>query len=119
MRGTLIYPHERKALEANGLTAVRRRQTDFAPVVRLWFQTSPLSWLLTHTLPENGDMAYGLAVQGGSEPSYELGYWSLAAFESFNQGDPRTGIISSSVFQVHAPLSSYIRALVRRRVWGY
>lgn len=118
MHGTLLSPHERKALAINGVTAARQSRTDFAPVVRLWFPTSPLSWLLTHTRIEDDDLAYGLAIQNGHSPVYEFGHWSIAAFEGFAVGSPATCLKSSSVFRVNAPLSSYVRALVRRRIWG-
>jgi len=114
-----LSPHERRALVANGISAAGRRQPNFAPVIRLWLPTSPLSWLLTHTLPANDDLAYGLAVQHGDKPVFELGHWSLSAFESFAQGGPETCLRASSVFLVQAPLSAYIRALIRKKAWGY
>jgi hypothetical protein len=106
----LIYPHERQVLALNGLYAADH---SLPPVLRLWFPNNSLQWFLTHTRADDPDLAYGLAVEGGLRLVYELGYWSLEAFEAFGRGAPGTWLQSSSVIWFVMPLSGYVRSLAR------
>jgi hypothetical protein len=62
---------------------------------------------------DDPDLAYGLAVEGVLRPVYELGYWSLDAFEVFGRGALGSQLQSSSVFRFIMPLSGYVRSLAR------
>ena len=111
MHHPIIFPHERRALAANGVLAASLVKPDFQPVLRLWFPATPLSWLLTHTVVEDDDLAYGLSVQGGDQPTYELGYWSLSAFERFAQGAHKRAFVAPLSFRFTLPSPGTSRLL--------
>lgn len=107
----LFLPFQLRSLSMAGRFATERNNTDLYPSIRLWFPTMGLYWVLTHSSPDEPDLTFGLAINRDAD-SYELGWWSIDAFEQFGRGPYDTALRSSSVFSYHAPISLYIRSII-------
>lgn len=102
----------------NGRQRAEGKQTDFVPVIRLWLPTTPCQWFLTDCDPLDDEWVYGLCISG-QDDEVELNYWSRTQFERLAAVRSPFRLQSSTRFGFPAPLSSYLRAVTRKRQWGF
>lgn len=117
MQTDIFFRPELSRLRFNGMQRAAGKACDFAPVVRLWMPTTPLQWFLTDLDIRDEEWVYGLCISGDDE--IELNYWSRLQFESLAAAHGPFRLQSSSRFAIYAPLSSYLRAVTRRKRWGF
>ena len=111
----VFLPHQLRQLHYAGSYAATRSHDALYPIIRCWFPQMSLTWFLTHSSHDNPDLVFGLSIQG-SEHVYELGWWSIDAFEQFGRGPYETALRSTSVFSVHASIATYVRSAISRRL---
>lgn len=117
MQADIFYRPDLMRLRLNGQLRAAGKQNDFAPVVRLWMPSTPLQWFLTDLDLADEEWVYGLCISENDE--IELNYWSRLQFESLAAARGPFRLQSSSRFAINAPLSCYLRAVTRRKRWGF
>lgn len=110
---SLLTPEDRQQLIANGLINPTGPQTfednDFVPVVHLYCEVSPCSWLLTEIDPANPDIAWGLIDAGDRNPKF--GSVSIAWLEK-PRGPLGIGVQRLEGWKAKGKLSAYTAAAV-------
>lgn len=117
MDASIFFRPELARLRWNGHLRAAGKACDFAPVVRLWMPSTPLQWFLTDLDIVDEQWIYGLCVSADDE--IELNWWSRDKFETLAAVRGPFRLQSSSRFAIYAPLSSYLRAVTRKKRWGF
>lgn len=118
MFSTVFHRPDLNRLRWNGEQRAAGMQADFPPVLRLWMPNTPCQWFLTDCDPADDEWVYGLCISG-QDDEVELNYWSRTQFERLAAVRSPSRLQSSSRFSIYAPLSSYLRAVTRKREWGF
>lgn len=113
----VFYNPELNRLRWNGRQRAMGQECDFCPVIRLWIPSTPLQWFLTDIDIEDEEWIYGLCI--GAADETELNYWSRSQFESLASPKAPFRLESSTQFGIQAPLSSYLRAVTRKKTFGF
>lgn len=118
MYSNVFYRPDLNRLRWNGQQRAAGAQTDFAPVLRLWFPNTPCMWFLTDLDVENEDWVFGLCISGNDD-AVEMNYWSRTQFEHLAAVPGAFRLQSSNRFSFHTPISNYLKAVARKQRIGF